>query len=137
MTTSKLTPRTLREAAGTNPLLRHVARWVRDRAVDYGGDLRGPLRDLFYGGCESGMVSHLVYYKDTVPFAKRFFDQIIDLAVDEAGQQGEGHNALVYLGQSRAANDIGGGDQFYNFLAWWGFETAARRLADLAGVPID
>ena len=31
----------------------------------------GFLRDLMYGGCQSGMVGSLVYYKDTLAFYKR------------------------------------------------------------------
>jgi hypothetical protein len=130
--TKKITKARILKAAGKNPLLKHVAEWVIDRAADYDGDFRGPLKDLFYGGCESGMVGHLIYYGDTNEFGKKYQRQIFNLAMREAEECGE-DNVLVHLGKCRGMKDVGTVDQLWNFLAWYGFETAARVLADRIG----
>ena len=59
----KLTPKTALEC--------NVAKWAKELAPGYNDGIAGVFHDLFYGGCQSGMVSHLIYYSDTIPFFRR------------------------------------------------------------------
>lgn len=129
-----LTAERLKKAAGRNRLMNDVADWVIKKGDDY-DDLKGPFEDLFRGGCEAGTVSHLVYYKDTVPYAKKHMQSILMLAMLEAEQTGEG-NLFTHLGQCRGLDNVGDGSQALNFLAWYGFETAARKLAERLGLDV-
>ena len=124
-TTLRLKPETRLERA--------VAKWVRDKAVNYdNGDMRGPLKDLFYGGCSSGMVGHLVYYSDTTKFFRRYRADIQDLlrqAMDNCGF-GIDH---VFGDKWNKDDPLAAEDSNQNLLAWFGFEEAARNLANRAG----
>ena len=47
-------------------LQKAVQTWANEEGEEYEDDgAEGALRDLFEGGCQSGMVSDLVYYEDT------------------------------------------------------------------------
>jgi hypothetical protein len=103
-----------------------VARWLNQRASDYDGDPCGPLRDLFHGGCQSGMVSGLVYYKDTCKFYRQHKADIWELILDRAEEYGS-KNAFEFLAGLNH-NEPGSVEQVENFLAWLGFEEAARNI---------
>jgi hypothetical protein len=109
------------------PLERHVARWI-DRYADHGYNNRTSLlSDLFYGGCSSGMVGHLVYYRDTLRFYRRFRAEIDAMFTELVQECGE--NPLRdWDNDDPLARDTGN----QNLLAWFGFEETARRLADRA-----
>jgi hypothetical protein len=113
-------------------LERHVAKWVRDETANYDGDMTGPLKDLFYGGCASGMVGHLVYYTDTCRFYRRYKADIAALlreAMDGCGDS----PASVFGDKWDATDPLAYEDRNQNLLAWFGFEEAALNLANRAG----
>lgn len=122
--TTKLAPQTALE--------RNVARWANARADEYDNGLTGIFSDLFYGGCQSGMVGHLIYYKDTLTFYRKFRKDIETLVTE-----------LVDNGVIESPADLRGWDKSdpfahetnnQNLLAWFGFEEAARRLCDRAEI---
>lgn len=116
----------------TTQLERRVASWVRSLAADYDGDLRGPLKDLFYGGSESGMVDFLIYYQDSCAFFRRYRKDITALLTEILADQGTEIDVL--FGEKWDATDpLATKEWNQNLLAWFGFETAARNLADRAG----
>ena len=69
--------------------------------------------DLQQYGCISGMVSSLIYYRDTHEFFNTFYEQIQTLKEDVEG---------VICEPLHIKNDI------KNFLAWFAFEETAYRL---------
>lgn len=119
----------------TTPLERHVARWLRMRAKDsYDGDLKTVLQNLFYGGCQSGIVGHLIYCADTRKFYLRYQEEIdgmISRMIDEGCL-----NSLSDLRNWDKSDPLARGDNNINILAWFGFEETARALADQAGIEI-
>ena len=71
--------------------------------------------DLLNGGCQSGMISTLIYYDDTKKFYTEFLDEIhelIEKLEDELGEsiKAEGNRS--------------------NFYSWLAFEETARDLAN-------
>jgi len=52
-------------------LERSVATWLRTAARGYDGSISAVMKDLAYGGCESGMVGHLVYYSHGAEYFMR------------------------------------------------------------------
>lgn len=117
-------------------LERAVAKWARDTRADYNGDLRGVFGDLFRGGCQSGMVSGLVYYCDTCKFCathRRDIDALLAGAMGDAGVSGPAD----LFGDKWDKSDPLAREMFnQNLLAWFGFEEAARALANRAGIEV-
>lgn len=122
----KLSPETALE--------RNVSRWANARKADYDNGLEGVFKDLFYGGCQSGTVGHLIYYKDTTAFYSKHraeIDELLYTMLDDIG----GNGAVDLFGDKWDQSDpIARNMQNQNLLAWFGFEEAARRLCDRADI---
>lgn len=104
-----------------------VARWLKDRGRDYSDGIKGAYRDLEYGGCESGMVSGLIYYHDTLKFYKHHREDINELLKEMLFDTGGSINDL--FGDKWDKKDpLALDTQNQNLLAWFGFEEAARNL---------
>jgi len=112
----------------TTPLEKEVTRICKEHASGYDSGMAGFMRDLHYGGCQSGLVGALVYYSDTVKFHDEFEDDIWNLLYESA--QDSGVNILTYVGSMNGAENVGTADQFKNLLAWFAFEETAFRLFD-------
>ena len=84
------------------------------------------VEDLLQHGCQSGMVSDLIYYSDTVAFYKEHRREIDRLVRDLVEETGCTINQLFkgWDSSDPLANDT----QNQNLLAWFGFEETARRL---------
>lgn len=89
---------------------------VAKEALSYGNqEVLSFFKDLFAHGCVSGMISSLVYYRDTFAFFDRFYDEIEELRV-------------AYLEETGQPLQMDG--DLKNGLAWFAFEETARRIAD-------
>jgi hypothetical protein len=120
----------------TTPLERHVRAWVNSRSAEYDSGAEGVLKDLFYGGCQSGMVGHLIYYHDTVKFYKRHAREI-DAMLQELMADTGLNSPQALFGDKWDADDPFARDHVnQNLLAWFGFEETARKLADRAELDI-
>jgi len=113
---SKKIPTNLAETA----IERNALAWLNRQGEGYEDGWRGAAKDLFYGGCSSGMVSHLIYTTDCEAFAKRHISDILEMWQDDTDNIGE---------RPMPAN---GSDLDLNWLAWYGFETAARNVVSRA-----
>ena len=78
-------------------------------------------------GCQSGVVSSLIYYTDTVAFYDKHEKEIWDLAADEADNVFSG-NVFSYLAQLNGAADITGSTSFKNLMAWWAVEETCKNI---------
>jgi hypothetical protein len=114
--------------------LERVARvWLNSRAADYGDGWRGVYADLEHGGCSSGMVNNLIYTVDCVKFYRRHRADINDL-IREAFESTEFYSFDKLFGDKWDATDpLANEDPNQNLLAWFGFEEAARNVANRAG----
>lgn len=83
--------------------------------------IEGYLQDLMQGGCQSGQVSGLIYYKDTLEFYNEYVDEIDEI-------KGELEDAL--------GGAISIGTPSYNWLTWFGYEETARKIADELGIGV-
>jgi hypothetical protein len=117
-------------------LERAVKKWVNWLCTEYGDGAKGVFRDLFQGGCASGMVGDLIYYKDTIPFYKRHKAEIHALLKEMMDGTGL-HSPKDLFGNKWDDDDMFAEDTMnQNLLAWFGFEEMARKLADRAGIEI-
>ena len=55
-----------------------VIEWIESRIEDY-DNIEDIFNDLFTGGCESGIVTNLIYYDDTVKYFEKHEDEIIEM----------------------------------------------------------
>lgn len=121
-------------------LERHVQKWINEQAQEYDSGAAGVLKDLFYGGCSSGMVSHLIYYTDTVKFFQTHRREITALLKETMDSQGEHDLSKIFSNTNSmtwdAEDPLAQEDGNRNILAWFGFEETARILADRNEIEI-
>ena len=106
-----------------NKLQKHVKKWIEERAVDYENGTHGVMRDLMYGGCQSGFVGHLVYYADICEFYKKYKKQINELLANFYD------GGFTLFGDKWDVNDPLALEPLNQcLLAWFGFEETAHQL---------
>jgi hypothetical protein len=108
----------------TNPLELAALEWLNERGADYENGAEGPAAELFQHGCISGIVSDLIYHVDCIAFAKLHLVEImeaLDEYADEVGEPLLPHNGMNWN---------------CDWLAWAGFELAARKVCDRAGIEV-
>lgn len=91
---------------------------LKDYVINYiindDDDIKAFFNDLRQGGCVSGMVSSLIYYKDTHNFYDTFYYEIENLRIEYEESIGE----PVKIDN----NDL------KNQLAWYSFQETAYKL---------
>lgn len=124
----------------TTRLERHVQRWVNDKAQDYNDGALGVLKDLFYGGCSSGMVNHLIYTTECVKFFQTHRREITALLKETMDSTGEHDLSKIFSNTKSmtwdAEDPLAQEDGNRNILAWFGFEETARILAERNEIEI-
>jgi len=113
----------------TTKLETRVKNICKEYAKDYESGMAGFIDDLRKGGCQSGMISELIYYTDTVKFYKRYandIDVLLSSACDDAGCTPSGLFGKAWDNCDPLARDT----QNQNLLAWFAFEETAFRLFD-------
>jgi hypothetical protein len=129
--------KTTKKLSGAKTKLeRHVQTWVNDKARDYDSGPDGVLKDLFHGGCQSGMAGHLIYYKDTLKFFKANKAEISAIFKDSLENSGADGPLSLFGGKWDKDDPLALEDSNQNLLAWFGFEETARNLASRAGIEI-
>ena len=104
-----------------NRLYNHVKKWLKCEAIEYDDGVEGILKDLFYGGCESGIVTHLIYYKDTAAFFDEYYEEIEEIRLELEETCGEPLKIK---------------DNLKNYFAWVGFEETARKIANDLNIDV-
>lgn len=120
-----------------NKLEQHVYDWLKETAEDgrYENEIKGVLLDLVQGGCASGMVSHLIYYVDTIVFYNTHQSEINELLAETATNSGIQPAEL--FGDKWDKNDpLALGEHNQNLLAWFGFEETAQQIAQKLNIEI-
>jgi hypothetical protein len=106
----------------TNPLEIAALDWLNTRGEDYDNGAAGPAAELFEHGCISGIVSELIYHVDTEAFAKLHLVDIMAALDEYADDVGEPLTPAKGMSWN------------CDWLAWAGFELAARKVCDRAGI---
>lgn len=106
----------------TSELKSEVAEIILDHLdSDTRESLKVFFKDLFYSGCVSGMISPLIYYKDTHAFYDRHYNEIEELREELESSFGE---ALQIKSDLK------------NYFAWLAFEETARKIAEDLNIEI-
>jgi len=112
----------------------HCRRWLNRLGRDggYGYGASSVYEDLMHGGCQSGMVGHLIYYKDTVKFYKRHRKDIHALLVEALDGTDLGSPKGLFADKWDDEDPMADEHMNQNLLAWFGFEEAARTVYERA-----
>lgn len=96
-----------------------IRREVAREALLYDTNPKEFFSNLFQHGCISGMVTSLIYYKDTHAFFLRHYQEIEEIRQNLSQED----NLLM---------DTQG--DLMNYLSWFAFEETARKLAVEVGI---
>jgi hypothetical protein len=131
MKTQNETVKRIPASCAATRLEKNALRWLNDSA-DYKNGATGRFADLMHGGCQSGIVGHLIYSRDCRTFLKRHRDEINALLAEALSECGG--TSPAELLRDWDASDPLGVDVNADKLAWFGFEQAARNVASKAGI---
>jgi hypothetical protein len=114
------------------PLEKRIVSILKYKLQDY-DNLKSLINDVLSSGLQSGIISDLVYYNDTLAFYKRYKKEIDILLKDIMNETGSNSPADVF-GKKWDKEDFFIQDtNNRNLLAWFGFEEKTRELADKLG----
>lgn len=123
-------------ANNESKLEKRVQSIINSHAANYDNGADGFLRDLFYGGCQSGIVGELIYYHDTLRFYKRYQREIDSLLQELLNDCGGTPSELFARSGWDNEDPLARDTINQNLLAWFGFEETARNLANKAGIDV-
>ena len=121
-----------------NPLEQHVVNWINEQAADSYTEaneeaIKSVISNLQRGGCQSGMVPHLIYYNQTTEFFDNYEAEITE--VINNFKDGTGDNSIIAGNVDKFGNvDDFDMTQLKNRMAWAAFEIVADQIANEAGI---
>ncbi len=126
----KLTKRNITnlKKATSSGLEKDVLEYVINRWNDY-DNKTDIFTDVLYYGCQSGVVSHLIYYSDTTTYYAKHKEEINKLLCKTLWECGA-NNPKDLFGDKWDIDDPLALDTYnQNLLAWFGFEETMRNIA--------
>jgi hypothetical protein len=120
-----------------NPMEKYVIKILVSRIKEYGYDRPEQVfTDILYNGLQSGIISEMIYYSDTLAFYKKYKKYIMELLQRVMDDTGAKSPAEVF-GKNWDSDDYFAEDTHNrNLLAWFGFEETTRDLAYKLGIEI-
>ena len=110
-----------------SPLYKRVCNYIIDRWNDY-NDKKNIFTDVLYHGCQSGIVSELIYYTDTMRFYKQYRNEINELLYDTMNSTGLYSPSDLFGEKWDKEDPLAQNDFNQNLLAWFGFEETLRKI---------
>ena len=111
-------------------LMKAVVDDILNQDKDYQQDY---ITDVLKHGCQSGVVSSLIYYNDTADFYNKYSDDIYNLL--DADTQDFGYQSIPEMIASlNGAKDVGSDEQYKNLLAWYGYERTMQDIHDTLNI---
>ena len=114
---------------GVGPLMKKVITILKSKAKDY-SSLKPLFDDILNNGMQSGIISELIYYKDTLAFYKKYQSEIVGLlneAVYSSGLRVEDLFGSKWDKQDPLALETNN----RNLLSWFAFEETTRQLDNI------
>ena len=117
----------LRKESG-NKLFKNVCSYVIDEWSDY-TDKKNIFLDVLKHGCQSGIVSQLIYYSDTIRFYNRYKNEINALLYELMDGTGLYAPSELFGDKWDKEDPLAQNTFNQNLLAWFGFEETLREVA--------
>ena len=93
------------------------------------------LKNVLEQGCVSGIVTELIYYKDTTTFYKEHKQEINELLTQTINEIGFSVDELIKNWDITDPLALDTHNQ--NLLAWFGYETVARQIYERKCLQVD
>jgi len=121
----------------SNRLEKKVASMLKEKVSRGGYDsLRSVMKDVIYNGLQSGIISDLIYYSDTLKFYKTYKKEILSLLREQMNDMGV-YDPSQLFGNNWDKDDAMAQDtQNQNLLSWFSFEQITNQLANQLGYDI-
>lgn len=110
-------------------LEKEVAQYIVDRWEDY-DDKKDIITEVLHNGCESGVVSSMIYYSDTVRFYERHKGEIDELLYNIMKDCGIYEPKQLFGRRFDEEDPLCLDDTNKNLLAWFGFEETLRIIGN-------
>lgn len=110
-------------------LEKEVAQYIVDRWDDY-DDEKDVITDILNNGCESGVVSSMIYYSDTVQFYERHKGEIDELLYNTMENCGIYELKQLFGRRFDEEDPLCLYETNKNLLAWFGFEETMRNIGN-------
>ena len=110
-------------------LEKEVAQYIIDRWEDY-YDKKDIITEVLNCGCESGVVSSMIYYSDTVRFYERHKGEINELLYNTTEDCGIYELKQLFGRRFDEEDPLCLDDTNKNLLAWFGFEETLRNIGN-------
>jgi len=117
------------------PLEKRIVSMIKYKLTGY-DNLESLLKDILYSGLQSGIVSDLIYYSDTLAFYKRYKKEIDILLKDLINETGSNSPADLFGNKWDKEDFFIEDTNNRNLLAWFGFEEKLRELTNKLGYEI-
>jgi len=119
------------------PLEKKVASIIKSKYTESGYDnLESLFKEILYNGLQSGIISELIYYSDTLAFYKRYKKNIQALLSNTMNELGEYNPANIFGKNWDTEDPLAQDTTNQNLLAWFGFEETARDIAYRLGYEL-
>jgi len=110
----------------TNKLTLRVIDSLLDREEN---EIEGYIEDLMQHGCQSGMVSELIYYHDTVKFYEEFKTEIKAMFKESLEETGFKSPKELFGDKWDDEDFFAEEDLNKNLLAWFAYEETVKNIA--------
>ena len=126
----KLTKRNITnlKKATSSGLEKDVLEYVINRWNDY-NDKTDIFTDVLHYGCQSGVVSHLIYYSDTTKYYTKHKEEINKLLSETLWECGINDPKDLFGNKWDNEDPLAFDIPNQNLLAWFGFEETMRNIA--------
>ena len=112
----------------SNKLERYVYDYIMDEWYNY-DDKKSIFTDVLYYGCQSGIVSDLIYYSDTTKFYSIYQVEINELLYNTLWSCGCKSPSELFSEKWDDEDPLAIDVSNQNLLAWFGFEETMRNIA--------
>lgn len=113
------TKKLLDQYAKEGKLKKDVVSILKSKARDYSNDYKALLKDILYNGLQSGIISELVYYSDTIKWYKKHRDEIKRLLRDMMMSYGTNNPADLFGNKWDSEDPFVEDTSNQNLLAWF------------------
>ena len=126
----KLTKENLLRYDANGGLERYVKDYVLEMWDDY-DDKHAIFNEVLEHGCQSGIVSRLIYYSDTLKFFDDHRDEIKELLKETMDEAGAGSPKELFGDKWDESDVFVEETSNRNLLAWFAFEETLRKLHEI------
>jgi len=115
---------------GVGALMKKVITILKSKAKDY-NNLQDLFNDILNNGLQSGIISELIYYKDTLAFYKKYQDEIVGLLKEAMFSSGIDSPEGLFGSKWDRTDPFAQGTNNKNLLTWFAFEETTRTLDNI------